>query len=355
MLPARMSQGVPVRRSIVVRAAGRAGLLLCGMFVALLAGELVVRALGLAPEVVMVAHGRYRVSSDREIGYEPIPGLKYDRRDLTLYDYRSDETNSLGYRDREHDVAKRPGVRRVIVIGDSLAMGLWIERIEDIFPVKLEAYLHQAGHAAEVMNFGVVGYNTLQEVATLRAKGLAYEPDVVVVAYCLNDRQRDDGNLLGTLLAAEKGAPTVSAARLSRSLTWSSLYRFLRFRALAHFIGTYRDTLERDAGLLAADRVDEAFQKLGVLARRKAFKVVLAVFPDFTDLARYRFTDEHAMLRRVSAREGFIHLDLLEAMRECASGGAGQAIALDRYHPSVYGHDCAAKAMAGAIAAAPLS
>jgi lysophospholipase L1-like esterase len=349
-----MSQTVPVRRAIIALVAGRAVLLLGGVLVALSAGELIVRALGLAPEVVMVAHGRYRVSNDPEIGYEPIPGLRYDGRDLTLYDYRSDETNTLGYRDREHDVLKGKGVRRVVVIGDSLTMGLWIERLEDIFPVKLESYLQQSGQPAEVMNFGVVGYNTLQEVATLRVKGLAYDPDVVVVQYCLNDRQRDDGNLLSTLLAAERGAP-VSAVRLSRSLAWSSLYRFLRFRALSRLIGTYRDTLEKDADRLAGDRVDEAFQKLGTLARRGSFTVVLAVFPDFTDLVNYRFNPEHATLRQVSERQGFVHLDLLGAMRECASRGLGQSVALDRYHPSIYGHDCAAKAMAQVIAGLPAS
>jgi lysophospholipase L1-like esterase len=345
-----MSHGVPDRRAVIALVAGRVGLLLGGVLLALSAGELIVRALGLAPEVVMVAHGRYRVSGDAEIGYEPIPGLKYDRPDLALYDYRSDETNALGYRDREHGVLKRKGVRRVVVIGDSLTMGLWIERLDDIFPVKLESYLNQRGHPSEVMNFGVVGYNTLQEVATLRVKGLVYEPDVVVVQYCLNDRQRDDGHLLGTLLAAEKGAPALSAARLSRFLAWSSLYRFVRFKALSRIIGTYRDTLEKDADRLAGDRVDEALQKLGTLARRGHFTVVLAVFPDFTDLSQYRFAREHAMLRQASEREGFIHLDLLEAMRACASRGSGQSVALDRYHPSIYGHDCAARALAQAIA-----
>jgi lysophospholipase L1-like esterase len=350
-----MSPSVSAGRAVISGAPGRAGLLLGGVLVALWAGELIVRALGLAPDVVMVAHGRYRVSSDPEIGYEPIPGLKYEGRDLALYDYRSAETNSLGYRDREHGIERAAGARRVVVVGDSLAVGLWIDRIDDIFPMKLEAYLGQLGHRAEVMNFGVVGYNTLQEVATLRVKGLAYEPDVVVVEYCLNDRHRDDGNLLGTLLAVEKDTAGLNTVRVSRSLAWSSLYRFVRFRVLSRFGGTYRDTLERAADRLAGDSVEEALQKLGSLASRGPFKVVLAVFPDFTDLVHYRFTSEHARLRKASEREGFIHLDLLPAMRECASRDPARAVAIDRYHPSVYGHDCAARAMAAVIAGLPLS
>jgi hypothetical protein len=36
----------------------------------------------------------------------------------------------------------------------------------------------------EVLNMAVPGYNTAMEVETLKARGLAYEPDVVVVGYC---------------------------------------------------------------------------------------------------------------------------------------------------------------------------
>jgi hypothetical protein len=39
----------------------------------------------------------------------------------------------------------------------------------------------------EVLNMAVPGYNTAMEVETLKARGLAYEPDVVVVGFCWND------------------------------------------------------------------------------------------------------------------------------------------------------------------------
>ena len=35
---------------------------------------------------------------------------------------------------------------------------------------------------------------------TFKDKGLVYGPDLVIVAYCLNDRYVDDGHILGTLL-----------------------------------------------------------------------------------------------------------------------------------------------------------
>ena len=39
----------------------------------------------------------------------------------------------------------------------------------------------------EVMNFGVKGYDTTQELATLREVALGLDPDLVIVAYFLND------------------------------------------------------------------------------------------------------------------------------------------------------------------------
>ncbi|MBK5257842.1 MAG: SGNH/GDSL hydrolase family protein [Vicinamibacteria bacterium] len=345
-----MTRDPDKRRRLAAANFGRLALLAGGCVAALVLAEVIVRALSVAPEVVVVAQGRYRVSANPSIGYEPIPGLMYDGEPLTNYDYRSEETNSLGYRDRERQLARAPGVLRVVVLGDSVAMGLWIDKREDTFPAKLETYLNRQGRPAEVLNFGVVGYNTLQEVATLEERGLAFGPDVVLVEYCLNDRQRDDGNMLGRLVAAEKGERSLSAARLSRFMAWSALYRFFRFRVMAGFAGTYRDTLEVESQRLQHDTVTEALATLGSLARAHRFKVLLVVFPDFSDLHQYRFGEEHQTLRLLSASEGFTHLDLLRPMRQCEARGMGQSVALDRYHPTAYGNDCAARAMAAAVA-----
>ena len=48
----------------------------------------------------------------------------------------------------------------------------------------------------EVLNFGVSGYNTQQEVETLREKGLRYSPDLVVLAVCVNDALSHAGGIL---------------------------------------------------------------------------------------------------------------------------------------------------------------
>jgi hypothetical protein len=60
----------------------------------------------------------------------------------------------------------------------------------DGFPRQLEAMLNEArggGPRVEVLNFGVPVYNLDQEIEALRARALAFSPDLVVVAFCLND------------------------------------------------------------------------------------------------------------------------------------------------------------------------
>lgn len=51
----------------------------------------------------------------------------------------------------------------------------------------LEDNLGNRRGSYEVLNFAVPGYNTYQEVEMVAAKGLSYDPDIVVVSWCDND------------------------------------------------------------------------------------------------------------------------------------------------------------------------
>ena len=100
-------------------------------------------------------------------------------------------TNALGMRtDREYPEARSPRSFRIVGIGDSGMFG-WDVAQGDPYPAALEANLNRRGDgvAYEVLNFGVPGYNTALEVESLRSRGLAFRPDVVVVGWCENDVQ----------------------------------------------------------------------------------------------------------------------------------------------------------------------
>ena len=89
-------------------------------------------------------------------------------------------TNELGFRDGPLD---REAEQTVLLLGDSVAWGDGMVDPEVVFPQVLERHLT----GVEVINSGVPGYSTFQQADYLRLRGLALEPDVVVLQFCLND------------------------------------------------------------------------------------------------------------------------------------------------------------------------
>jgi len=94
--------------------------------------------------------------------------------------------NSDGLRDREHAKAKPPDTVRIAVLGDSFTEAMHVP-MEQTFWALLEQKLQECnafpGKKVEVINFGVSGYGTAQELLTLRQKVWDYSPDLVVLAF----------------------------------------------------------------------------------------------------------------------------------------------------------------------------
>jgi lysophospholipase L1-like esterase len=105
-----------------------------------------------------------------------------------VYELRPEyhDHNSTGHRDHEYGRAKRPGVFRVIGIGDSYTYGAGVAR-EDVFLKVAERLLAADGARVEVLNFGVPGYNTAMEAAVLQERTPEWDPDLVVIQFCRND------------------------------------------------------------------------------------------------------------------------------------------------------------------------
>ncbi|HYU32253.1 MAG TPA: SGNH/GDSL hydrolase family protein [Thermoanaerobaculia bacterium] len=311
-----------------------------GIFLALAAGEILLRIVG-APEVAPVRRGRFQLSADPRLVFEPVPGLVHqDTASHSFFEYTG-ASNRLGYRDRDHTLAKPPGTYRIVVLGDSIAEGYRIQRTQDAFPALLEQDLRKARLPVEVLNFGVTGYNTQQEVETLRRRALAFSPDLVLVAYCHNDRRPPDPRIVQALREAAEGRRVLPLAETERLLVHSALYRFVRYAVLE----ARREEAESSS---AGDTVEPSLRELAKLSRREGFEVLLAVFPYLPKLYDGEHARQHARLERLARELGFHHLDLRPAFRDCRAGGADK-LRFDRYHPTAAGHRCAADAMAAAV------
>jgi hypothetical protein len=107
--------------------------------------------------------------------------------------------NSDGLRDDEHTTAKAPDTIRLAVIGDSYPEAFSVTVDEAFWRVmgrKLQECDAVSGKKIEVLNFGVSGYGTAQELLTLREQVWKYSPDIVLLAITTNNDITDNSRVL---------------------------------------------------------------------------------------------------------------------------------------------------------------
>ncbi len=111
--------------------------------------------------------------------------------------------NRYGMRDdREISREKPSGVYRIAVLGDSFAEAFQVD-VRDAFWRILENKLNACaafdGKKVEVLNFGVAGYATAQELLTLRSRVWGFHPDMVLLAFLSGNDVRDNHASLSPL------------------------------------------------------------------------------------------------------------------------------------------------------------
>ena len=88
-------------------------------------------------------------------------------------------------------VPKPSGESRVLWLGDSIVFGIGAN-YENTLPAIVERKANEnfAGRSYRVVNMGVPSYNTEQELIQLEARGLALEPDAVILMFAINDIEK---------------------------------------------------------------------------------------------------------------------------------------------------------------------
>jgi lysophospholipase L1-like esterase len=318
----------------MLRVGKSALLLVAAIAISLGIGEAVVRAFDLAPGVTRIEiHTPWAafVPSESEILlYEPKPG--------------AGDVNDYGARDFPFEVAKPPGAFRIVVLGDSIGFGFCNDRrplvIEDTFPKVLERRLRERfGPRVQVLNLAVSGYDTVQEAELLARKGLALDPDLVLVAYCLNDAWQASAERV----AFERGG---MGELLGKSAAFRQLYLG---SDLVRFVVQRSQLLSRRGAATDArqpDRTEQGFARIAELGALHRFETLVATFPLFQSFDAYPREAEHAAVAAKSSARGFHHLDLLPAFR-AASAGDPRVLQgrCNREHPDERGHQVAAEAI----------
>lgn len=105
--------------------------------------------------------------------------------------------NSDGLRGREIPASRRPGGIRVLFIGDSFVEGKQVGE-EEVLTAAFERLAGAAGIPVEVINAGVGGTGTAEELILWERFGRTLKPDVVVLGFYANDvRNNVDHGLYG--------------------------------------------------------------------------------------------------------------------------------------------------------------
>jgi lysophospholipase L1-like esterase len=131
-------------------------------------------------------------------------------------------TNSMGFRDRERILARTSSAPRVLALGDSFTWGAGVS-YDDTFVTLVERGLQRYSPEAEVVNLGLVGYQPEEYLSLLRAHGLGYQPDLVLVNFYVgNDFMPVEGALM--TVAGQRHRVHVNGNWFHDHVSWDHWY-----------------------------------------------------------------------------------------------------------------------------------
>jgi lysophospholipase L1-like esterase len=318
-------------------------LLMVSLIFSFVVGEVGLRLLGYAgaPEFVI---SNIRQVDDHILNWRYVPGSTSQVGDV-VYHY-----NSAGFRDREHTIEKAVGITRILVMGDSVTEGYGVKQ-DAMFASQIQRIL---GDKFEIINHGMNGLNTPQEVHVLDAEGLRYKPDMVLLNFVLNDcefftefdalsRYQDKKDSRIALFGEAAVDP-----RFKRLLKSSALIYFVKAR-VAHFLALMSgEKGQNDYVMLwnkpeCRERVLDGFDALHRLKEQHGFDVQVLIWPVLVNYEGYEFSFIHEWVAEVAEQRGFKVLDLL-SVYSSKRYRALQITAEDHWHPNGTGHRLAAEA-----------
>lgn len=244
----------------------------------------------------------YKASDIPGLDYELVPNMEAQAYGVLV------RTNSYGMRDDEPDPDEN---KRIVVLGDSFAFGSGVPQ-ERILAYLLEKKLQANGQQYEVLNLAVAGYATQHEAASLRYKGMIWQPEIIIVAYVMNDPEIE---------------PIHELALYFREPSWwqySHVLRlFVRGKKAIEMLykggGDYFEYLHADKKSWAG--VVSGFENIKEMADESNAKVIVLLFPDlWHDWNAYPYLDIHEQVTTLARANGFLVIDLTDYFSEYSPG-----------------------------------
>lgn len=266
------------------------------------------------------------------------------RHPQLIYELRPNKCgfNAQGFTGPDYPLDKQPGVFRIVMIGDSVAMGQGVRRNETLGTL-LENELNHLPvdgiDAVEVIVMAVSGYSTSQEIVLLEDRAFEYSPDLLVWSYVMNDPAHPVFHNANGAMGEYYYRPDIHLVDFVRRKLFEIREQNLRqecgneFHLLLHC--AYWPEVERNVR-----HIGSMAQAQGV----PALFLLHPIFPREGGYDAYVLEGLHARLRSLAAGAGMQPVDLLAIYRSSAPADLAQQTpdGLDPWHPNAAANRIAA-------------
>lgn len=212
--------------------------------------------------------------------------------------------NAKGFRGLDRAFEKANGITRIAFLGDSFTLGIGVKD-NDTLPVSFERAIQSKHPNTQVLNFGISGTSTKEQIKLLEEYVIKFKPDVVVIVVFLNDADRTGTiNFISRpkmLEQVRKNSFFINA--LIGSIEKPILYQEM----IRHYQDGY---LEGSPGW---ESVKTALRKGKTISQKQNFQLVIAVYPVLFQLNdRYPFRHIHKTIEDYCASLKIPFVDLFD-------------------------------------------
>jgi lysophospholipase L1-like esterase len=280
--------------------------------------------------------------------YARIKFVKSDNPKLFIeIDPTDPQVNKFGMRGPAPALSKAENVYRIAVLGDSVAFGYGLPDAES-FPRQLERLLNQhrtksdssPARTFEIINFAVSGYGLEAYTEVYRTKVRPFKPDLVILAYILNDPYSTKVMFDVVNAAFAQRIKLQRIGEVSQLASWLldtggkafNNYTTTNMFEEMYFTPEYQHVIDDNLALLNND------------VKSEAVPLVAFIFPYFHDMSHYPLEKAHAVVGASLRQAGIPYHDLLDEYR-LHDGLALRLEPSDYTHPNAEGQRIAAEAM----------
>ncbi len=193
--------------------------------------------------------------------------------------------NSKGFRGLEKGFQKPDGLTRVVFLGDSFTLGIGVKD-EDTIPVTFENVIKAKYGDIEVLNFGISGSSTKQQITLLEEYVIGFAPDIVIIVLFLNDANR-----IGTIKFLSRPHILTKVRNYSFFINFfvGSIEKyFLHKTMIRHY---QKGFMEGSSGW---EEIKTALRNGKSLSKKHGFQFIVAVYPVLIQLdEKYPFRNIH--------------------------------------------------------------